>query len=201
MPDIKRHCENCNTETIHNVSGSGMIGTCLDCGHTFNKKEKKMNIYEKMLKISEEMGRLPKAGYNAFHKYNYVIEADALEKFRDLCVSNKVMVVPSVLSSVKEGDITTASIEYTIIDVEKPEFTVKSLCVGQGQDKGDKGIYKAITGAYKYFIMKTFMVPTGDDPEREEQKPKGNYTPTTKPASKPSGSKYDVCSFGKNKGQ
>ncbi len=37
--------------------------------------------------------------------------------------------------------------------------------VGQGLDNADKGYYKAYTGAVKYFLMKTFMISTGDDPE------------------------------------
>jgi len=37
--------------------------------------------------------------------------------------------------------------------------------VGQGADKGDKGVYKAITGAKKYFIANLFLIPTDDDPE------------------------------------
>lgn len=45
--------------------------------------------------------------------------------------------------------------------------------IGEGMDTGDKAIYKAITGAQKYVLMKTFLIPTGDDPELEElpQKP------------------------------
>lgn len=40
---------------------------------------------------------------------------------------------------------------------------------GQGVDSGDKGIYKAITGANKYFIYKLLNLPTGDDPESGNQ--------------------------------
>ena len=32
---------------------------------------------------------------------------------------------------------------------------------------GDKGLYKAITGANKYFLFKLFQIETGDDPERD----------------------------------
>ena len=55
---------------------------------------------------------------------------------------------------------------------------------GSGNDRsrsgavGDKGIYKAITGANKYALLKTFLLEKGDDPEevsdadRESNKPK-----------------------------
>ena len=35
---------------------------------------------------------------------------------------------------------------------------------------GDKGVYKAITGAVKYIFMKNFLIPTGDDPEKDNNK-------------------------------
>ena len=38
---------------------------------------------------------------------------------------------------------------------------------GEGLDRGDKAGYKAYTGAVKYFLANTFLVPTGDDPETE----------------------------------
>ena len=39
--------------------------------------------------------------------------------------------------------------------------------MGAGDDGADKGLYKAYTGAVKYFLMKTFLIPTGDDPEAD----------------------------------
>lgn len=41
---------------------------------------------------------------------------------------------------------------------------------GFGEDSGDKAIYKAITGAIKYFGSENFLVSTGDDPEREDER-------------------------------
>ena len=61
---------------------------------------------------------------------------------------------------------------------------IEFKCSGSGNDRsrsgavGDKGIYKAITGANKYALLKTFLLETGDDPEevsdadRESNKPK-----------------------------
>ena len=41
-------------------------------------------------------------------------------------------------------------------------------------DKGDKAGYKAFTGALKYYLADTFMVATGDDPEKESPETKMN---------------------------
>lgn len=40
--------------------------------------------------------------------------------------------------------------------------------MGYGDDTGDKGYNKAETSAVKYFLMKTFMVATGNDPEGDK---------------------------------
>jgi hypothetical protein len=39
---------------------------------------------------------------------------------------------------------------------------------GEAEDTGDKAFWKAYTGTLKYAHMKTWMVSTGDDPERDE---------------------------------
>jgi hypothetical protein len=36
-------------------------------------------------------------------------------------------------------------------------------------------VYKAITGAMKYFISKNFLISTGDDPEKDSEAEKGSF--------------------------
>jgi hypothetical protein len=47
---------------------------------------------------------------------------------------------------------------------------VKLLYSGYALDEGDKHIYKAYTGAIKYFLINNFMLSTGDDPEMDSPK-------------------------------
>ena len=61
------------------------------------------------------------------------------------------------------------TLEFRLTDVDTGFFET-ALASGEGFDKGDKGIYKAYTGALKYYLANNFMVATGDDPERDEQK-------------------------------
>ena len=56
--------------------------------------------------------------------------------------------------------------EFKFIDGETGEEITFKMS-GSGQDAGDKGIFKAISGAQKYALMKAFMIPTGDDPEQD----------------------------------
>jgi hypothetical protein len=137
------------------------------------------SLASKLSAISAEIGRVPKNGYNAFHKYNYVMEADLVDHIRPLLAKHNVFIVPRVGQySTHEGafqyahendeDLTSITYEYDIIDGDSGEKLTTSA-VGYGSDKGDKGAYKASTGAFKYMLMRLFMVATGDDPEGDER--------------------------------
>lgn len=133
-----------------------------------------MSLYTKLAEVMAEVGRVEKRGRNDFHNYDYVTEADLIAEVRDKLAARGVMVLPSVVGEVDEREITTARGQTSTVSTIRVAFTFvdgesgdKHTCefAGQGDDGGDKGLYKAYTGALKYFLMKTFLIPTGDDPE------------------------------------
>src|SRR5699024_1473369 len=71
--------------------------------------------------------------------------------------------------------IATVKMKFTFIDGETGE-EISIHSIGEGQDAGDKAVYKAITGATKYALMKVFMIPTGDDPEQDYEADERNNT-------------------------
>ena len=93
------------------------------------------------------------------------------------------MILPSVIECKIENTLTTIKVCYSIIDSETGAM-LSAYVYGQGMDQQDKGIYKAFTGAEKYFFLKTLLIPTYDDPENDKtpppQKPNGEktYTPS-----------------------
>ena len=71
--------------------------------------------------------------------------------------------------------MTTLGITIQIIDPETGE--VRSYkTFGTGADMSDKGLYKAMTGALKYFIASNFLVAANTEPENDEtdKKPGSN---------------------------
>lgn len=153
-----------------------------------------MAIHKKLLNIMSKIERVPKNGFNAFHKYKFVQDTDLTEYVRNFLVEEGVAVVPSIESQTvmpqasKEGETYLTLVDGTITFVDTEDgSSVTIKCQGQGQDKGDKGVYKAMTGFMKYGMMKVFMVPTGDDPEHDEEpKPAKNQKPAAvKPVDKP----------------
>src|SRR5690625_845349 len=138
-----------------------------------SKEERK--LVSKLVKVMEQVKYIEKKGYNKFHKYNYATESDVSEKVREVLAEQNVIMMPDVVEySTREHEnrqnnieyIATVKMKFTFIDGETgEELSIHSI--GEGQDAGDKAVYKAITGATKYALMKAFMIPTGDDPEAD----------------------------------
>lgn len=134
-----------------------------------------MNLVTKLAEVMKQVKYIQKTGYNSFHKYKYATEADVNEKVREELAKLNVIMIPSVKSCINRTHLTssgkteyivTVEVEFTFFDGDSEEkITLTSF--GEGQDAGDKGVYKAITGAQKYALMKAFMIPTGDDPEAD----------------------------------
>lgn len=142
--------------------------------------EAKKSLAKKLVKVMSAVGRIKKDGYNSFHKYNYVSEAAVLEEVRAALIEHNVFITQSVEYANKDGEVTTVIIVNTFIDGDTGEtLSVKSA--GQGKDTGDKGVYKAITGATKYFLLKNLMLPTGDDPEATDEHGKSTSSKVLKP--------------------
>lgn len=128
------------------------------------------SIWKKLSNVMTKVDRIPKNGFNSFHKYNYATEADITEGVRGILAGEGLAFLPSVLSwergesDAKGNFLTRVEVKFTLADTESGQ-TVESIFWGEGHDNMDKGFYKAYTGAVKYFLMKTLLIPTGDDPE------------------------------------
>ena len=129
-----------------------------------------------------------KAGRNREQNYNYASEADFLEAVRPLLAAAGVTVVPSyaVLDThdgqTKAGTpntrVTLAG-TFTFIHADSGD-RIAVTTIGQGVDTQDKAAYKAMTGALKYALRQTFLIETGDDPEKDT-----DDTPARQPSAQP----------------
>lgn len=139
-----------------------------------------MAIYEKILKAGTLVGVVKKNGKVEFKSTNYnyqtaedidIAVADALREVGLVLIPTEFDVISDV------GSIITIVSTYKLVDVETGEFELLQMG-GQGQDSGDKRIYKAETGAKKYLFKQLFHIPSEDtDPDKipsgawEEPKP------------------------------
>lgn len=133
------------------------------------------SLYAKLAEVMGEVGYVEKRGYNSFHGYKYVTEADLVEAVRSKLAARNVVVIPSLTgirerliktAKGKDSTVTTALIAFTFCDGDSGQ-THTAEWAGAGEDAADKGLYSAMTGAEKYFLMKAFMIATGDDPEAD----------------------------------
>ena len=125
--------------------------------------------------LHEVMGKVAyvqKDATNDFHKYRYVSEMKLLDALRPAMVEVGLMLIPSVETSTLDHATGNTDIimSYTLMHKSGAVWPEKIRVPGCGNDKnkngiGDKGVYKALTGANKYLLFKLFQIATGDDPE------------------------------------
>lgn len=144
-----------------------------------------MNIYEKMLAITNEMKSVAKnleVGYGK-NSYKAVGEADVLHAVKALEGKHKIYSYPykreilesSILSTEKEynGKVTKGNqiflrllTVYRFVNTENPEEYVDITSYGDGIDTQDKAVGKAMTYSDKYALMKAYKIITGEDPDQ-----------------------------------
>ncbi len=137
-------------------------------------KSKPHGLYAKILTVQKAIESVPKRGFNAFHKYHYATEADILT-VKQILNDHGLMVLPTTLEQsigTKADGKNWASVTllFRVVDAETGEV-IDSQFTGYAEDAFDKAIYKATTGANKYFYLKFFGIATEDDPEREDSHP------------------------------
>ena len=144
------------------------------------KLQQKKNKLRLALK---EKGVLTKGAKNDYDNYKYFSEAQYKELFTELfsCYGLEIKFTELEYNTFngteKQSNGRAPKLEFYLFDVDTGFYETTAI-TGEGIDKGDKAGYKAYTGALKYFLADTFMVATGDDPERESPAEKMNDKPT-----------------------
>ncbi len=146
-----------------------------------NPNTKKMQtLVGKLSQIMAETPWVEKKGRNSFFNYDYAKESDILDAVREKLASHGIFVFTSIENMefretskrTRDGspvNLVFVKTKHTFSDSDSGE-SIEVFGFGSGEDSGDKAIYKAITGAMKYFVSKNFLMSTGDDPERDEEK-------------------------------
>lgn len=115
-----------------------------------------------------------KTGRTTFgEKFSYAAEADLIAGARSAMVAEGLCLFPTQQSvnteehgPTKAGQMQfrcTTVVTWILLHLSGESLTVQT--VGVGVDVGDKGAYKAQTGALKYALRQLLMLETGDDPD------------------------------------
>lgn len=135
----------------------------------------KKNLFAKLVEVAQAIDHVEKGGRNTAQSYDYVRAVDVARIVRKELSDRGVVPITStrVVSVEPAGQTRSGAIQYlttiagtvTFHDSESSDLVSFDI-VGQGIDTGDKGIYKAITGALKYALTTAFLIPNeADDPE------------------------------------
>jgi len=132
-------------------------------------KETKSKLTQAQCNVMKAVGSISKTGKNSFHGYKYASEGDLLEAVQPAMAKEGLALRPKVIEYTDtdkgNGKVQTdVKVTYDLCHVSGETETIQ--VIGRGIDKEDKGMYKAMTGALKYLIRHTFLVPTNEhDPE------------------------------------
>lgn len=126
-----------------------------------------MGVYEKILAIMQEVEHIQKDDKVSYKNTNYkaLSEEKVTTIMRKKLIDQKMVVFPIKQEFRKDGYISHVDVTYKIVDTETGE-SIEVVSCGDGADSQDKGAGKAMTYAYKYMWLRTFAIPTGEDPDK-----------------------------------
>ena len=151
----------------------------------------KLNIYQRIAKVTAAIGVFEKNGYNAHHKYKFAGIESVVAQIQPLCIEHGICLIQEAVDGcmVSNGDkiLSVCVVVTSAINVDDPDDRHITKTIAHGWDSTDKGIYKANSGGRKYAIFGMFNLHAGeDDPEYTSDKPQKR---TERPSGAPQATK------------
>lgn len=131
------------------------------------QEKKSPNIYQRILGVMSELDYVEKGKKTVNGQYRFVSHDQVTAKLHPLLVKHGIVIIPSVEDMKQENNRTVVKLAVIFRNVDEPNDSFYSIHYGYGIDSGDKGPGKAISYAYKYAMLKTFCLETGDDPDND----------------------------------
>ena len=136
------------------------------------------SIQEAMLAIYGEVGYVQKQkGQNL--NYTFASEKEFIKALRPSMIEHGVFMFVGKMDQLNQTEYTTGKGSLmlrstvhgivTFSHISGTQITVDAY--GEGSDSGDKSLNKAMTDIYKYALRQTFMIETGDDPDKDKSEP------------------------------
>lgn len=124
-------------------------------------------LFKKIHAVMNDVNYLQKDDKVSFGNTSYkaISEEKVTMAIRAALVKHGLVIIPVEQEHTKDGNLTTVNAKYQITDIDSGEYIV-AVSSGTGADTQDKGVGKAMTYAYKYLLLRTFAIPTGDDPDK-----------------------------------
>ncbi|HUB98852.1 MAG TPA: ERF family protein [Solirubrobacterales bacterium] len=134
-------------------------------------------LYSKLVEAAKAAGSVDKKGKNTAQNYEYARAEDVIDAASKALTGAGLALIPTMgeVETLREyttksggfGLMVRVEMIYKVVDPDSTESVEMRYC-GTGSDApGDKAIYKAVTGAAKYFYAGLLGIGFGADPEDE----------------------------------
>jgi hypothetical protein len=148
-------------------------------------------LFAKMARIMGKVKRLKKTGHNNFFNYDFATDSDIADTIRELLAEENIAVFAQLITV---DQVTYMSDKNKTTWRTRGNFMFTLACgdtgatfscswIGEADDTGDKGINKAATAAEKYWLLKTFVMSTGDERDDADNDSHLGKQPAKQPAS------------------
>ena len=143
-----------------------------------------LNIFQRISKVMEEVEYLQKddkvvTNSKSGTGYKAISEEKVTSEVRKSLIKNGIVIIPVEQNHKREDEtltdqygsekvnrLTTVDTVYRIQNIDDKDDYIEAVSSGTGVDTQDKGIGKAMTYSYKYLLLRTFAIPTGEDTDK-----------------------------------
>ena len=125
------------------------------------------NIYQRLVAVMNAVSYVQKEEKKVNGQYTFVSHDAVTAKIRPALLEHGIATVCTVKNHIQDGNRTEVTLAVRFVNIDKPDDFVEVESFGYGIDPQDKGPGKAVSYAFKYALLKTFCLETGDDPERD----------------------------------
>lgn len=137
-----------------------------------------MNLYQKISRVMKDIQYLQKddkVSTGGNNSYKAMSEEKVTQVVRESLIANGLVILPVAQShsrdelrdkeGVLKSYLSIVDTQYKIVDIDTGQYEMLASS-GTGADTQDKGVGKAMTYSYKYLLLRTFAIPTGEDPDK-----------------------------------
>ena len=142
------------------------------------------NVYQRISKVMQEVQYLAKDDMvvtNAYSGAGYkaISEEKVTTEIRKSLIKNGLVIIPISMEHTRDDEIlkdksgtekvsrlATVNVMYRIQNIDDKDDYIMAVSSGTGVDTQDKAVGKAMTYAYKYLLLRTFAIPTGEDTDK-----------------------------------
>lgn len=132
-------------------------------------KNEKLNIYQKMNKVTEDCKQIPKNGENKFAGYKYVMAVDVINEVQKLLVKHGIQLIIAedeikrkTYKNKNNVDNYMCQLKCTasFVNIDDKEDFAQVVYYSVSADTLDKDIFKAKTNGLKYLLTQQFLIVT-----------------------------------------